>query len=662
MKILTIYFIIGLMLFPIPHLVAQKKSLELIPELATMKSDSNRVNLVLQKIWEVKYEKPSESLPYIVENIALAKKINFTKGIAESYKLYGVLLDETGQIVKSIEAYQTAQVYYRKINDELGVAKCMANIGILYRDQRRHVESIEIFKRTLKTFDKFQFDAGSYTAHLNLSIEYSMLDQPDKAMFHINQAENHMRKLGWDESNFYGNKGNIYLGTKDFDQAIHYFQKAIDLGPNENGVETWLDNLARCYTAMGNYSKAVPIIEQAIKKHRQIYSANSYSAHHHLARAYYKDNQLKKAYQTLQKALDIRDSIFSLASASQLSDLSKKYETEKKALQIQSLKKERTIQNQVIKSESRLKVIFATGMVLFLILGLFLYKLVQRKRKDNQIISEQKAVVEQQKDDLTIKNQEILDSITYAKRLQDAILPAESYWKTHLPESFILYKPKDIVAGDFYWMEHQVLEINGQQEEVLFFAAADCTGHGVPGALVSVICCNALNRSVLEFRLTDPGRILDKTRELVIDTFKRSTEDVKDGMDISLGCFHVSSRKLLWSGANNPLWIFPPNTDELEELKPQKEPIGLYDTLSVFKTHELILEPNTVIYLFTDGFADQFGGVNGKKFKYKNFKEQLTQLQSKPMSEQLLHLDNMIETWRGDLEQVDDICVIGIRL
>lgn len=634
----------------------------LIPELAKMKPDTNQVIFVLKRIWEIKYQKPNESISYILENIQLAKKLNFYKGVAESYKLYGVLLDETGQISKSIEAYRTAQSFYKKINDELGVAKCIGNIGMLYRDQRRHDESIELFKQIIPVFKKHEFHIGSYTSHLNICIELTLTDRLKEAKYHIKQAEKYMRLAQIEDPNYYGNLGNIYLQDKSYQQAINYFEKAIQLEPDGHGVSTWLDNIGRCYNSLGMRKQAILYIEKAIESYPQIYNANSYSAHRNLASSYYAERRLDEAYKTLSTALEIRDSIFSITNAEQLSELSKKYETEKKALQIKALKNERKIQDQVIKSETRQKVIFGTGMVLFLILGVFLFKLVHRKKKDNQIISEQKALVELQKDDLIVKNQEILDSITYAKRLQDAILPAESYWKTHLPESFILYKPKDIVAGDFYWMEHQFIELDGVKEEVLFFAAADCTGHGVPGALVSVICCNALNRSVLEFHFTEPGKILDKTRELVIDTFKRSTEDVKDGMDISLGCFIISSRKLLWAGANNPLWIITGNTSELIEWKPQKEPIGLYDRLTNFQTHEMILSPDTSLYLFTDGFADQFGGQNGKKFKYKNFKDELIRINPLPMEEQFEHLNDLIENWRGKLEQIDDICVIGIRL
>jgi serine phosphatase RsbU (regulator of sigma subunit) len=248
------------------------------------------------------------------------------------------------------------------------------------------------------------------------------------------------------------------------------------------------------------------------------------------------------------------------------------------------------------------------------------------------------------------KNKEITDSINYAKRIQDAIFPSFDFIKKNIPNSFIYYQPKDIVAGDFYWAE--------KIGDIFLIAAADCTGHGVPGALVSVVCCNALNRSVNEFKLTDPGLILDKTRELVIESFSKNGENINDGMDISL--VSIMGNKIKWAGANNPLWYFQDN--ELKELKANKQSIGKTDQSKPFTTHILDLNSNDSLYLFTDGLADQFGGIKGKKFKYKQIEELLISSNKLELSNQYQILNSALMNWKGNLEQVDDICVIGIRL
>ena len=261
----------------------------------------------------------------------------------------------------------------------------------------------------------------------------------------------------------------------------------------------------------------------------------------------------------------------------------------------------------------------------------------------NKLIEKQKEVVEE-------AHKEITDSIAYAKRIQSAILPSARIVKEYLKESFILYKPKDVVAGDFYWME--------PLKEGVLFAAADCTGHGVPGAMVSVVCNNALNRSVREYGLTDPGVILDKTREIVIHEFEKAEEEVKDGMDIAL-CL-LNGNKLKYAGANNPLWII--RTGEIIETKANKQPIGNFDNLLPYTTHTFNLEKGDAIYIFSDGYVDQFGGVKGKKFKAKPFRLLLLSIQDKPMEQQRLLIDEAFENWKGNLEQIDDVCVIGVKI
>lgn len=252
------------------------------------------------------------------------------------------------------------------------------------------------------------------------------------------------------------------------------------------------------------------------------------------------------------------------------------------------------------------------------------------------------------------KNQEIIDSITYAKRIQEAILLPAHLVKNHLPESFVLFKPKDIVAGDFYWVE----EIDNK----VIFAVADCTGHGVPGAMVSVVCHNALNSAVHQYDLIDPGKILDKTRELVIQQFSKSTEDVKDGMDISLCVLDKKTLKLEFSGANNPLWLLRKNETEIFEIKSTKQAVGKGNLAKQFETHSIQLFKEDLIYVFSDGFADQFGGVKGKKYKYKPFKDLLVLNRNKSPEVQSQLINTEFENWRHDLEQVDDICVIGVRI
>ncbi len=296
----------------------------------------------------------------------------------------------------------------------------------------------------------------------------------------------------------------------------------------------------------------------------------------------------------------------------------------------------------------------------------------------NVEIVKQKTVVEE-------KQREILDSIEYALRIQTAILPPNKTVKKYLENSFILYKPKDIVAGDFYWMETVQFtdetmkgftdkghpNIGTSAHQIILFAACDCTGHGVPGAMVSVVCNNALNRAVREFGLTQPAAILDKTSEIVIENFSKSEEDIKDGMDISLCSLTLNpspkergqdpSYTLQWAGANNPLWLL--QNGELIETKADKQPIGRDEDSKPFTNHSFNLKATDTIYLFTDGFADQFGGDTGeKKLTKKRFKDLILSIQNLSMQEQGAALDKFIIEYRKEVEQIDDILVMGVKI
>ncbi len=280
-----------------------------------------------------------------------------------------------------------------------------------------------------------------------------------------------------------------------------------------------------------------------------------------------------------------------------------------------------------------------------------LEQVVQERTKE---VVNQKLIADHQRELVEEKQKEIIDSINYAKRIQSAIMAKETDIRVFFPESFLLYQPKDIVAGDFYFFESTATHI--------FYAAADCTGHGVPGALVSVVCSNALSRCVKEFGLVLPGEILDKAKELVKETLEKSGEDVKDGMDISFLTKDLRDNSFYWAGANNPLWIIKKDAVRLTEIKPNKQPIGISENTGAFTTHALALQKGDHVYLFTDGYADQFGGEKGKKFKYKQLSEKLLEIREQLPEAQQRILEDCFHSWKGNLEQIDDVCIIGIRV
>jgi serine phosphatase RsbU (regulator of sigma subunit) len=393
--------------------------------------------------------------------------------------------------------------------------------------------------------------------------------------------------------------------------------------------------------------------------------------------------------------------------AAQIAELGVKYETQKQEQKLALLEKDKQLfdakldeKQKDIDEKKNTIVIFILCIVAFSIMLFYIIRNNILRRKINLELIKQKDIIENQKSEVEKKNTEILDSIEYAKRIQNTILPPQKIVSQYLEKSFILYLPKDIVAGDFYWMsappslpKGEEKNIPNSNEEILtlrstekfplggspkleeneiegpyiLFAACDCTGHGVPGAMVSVVCSNALNKAVNEFGLNEPAKILDKVAELVIEDLSKNNEDndeIKDGMDASLAMLTYNETRnaatLQWAGANNPLWII--RNGELLETKADKQPIGKTDNLQPFTNHEIQLQKGDSIYLFTDGYADQFGGEKGKRFMRHRFKDLLISIQNLPMNEQRETLYNAHIEWKGSVEQVDDICVIGVRV
>ncbi len=324
--------------------------------------------------------------------------------------------------------------------------------------------------------------------------------------------------------------------------------------------------------------------------------------------------------------------------------------------------------------------IFLCNVALFvLFFGFYKWRVRALKRRQEVLegmvkektieLEEEKNLALEQRDIIEEKNREITDSISYSKRLQDSILPPLEEISEALPDSFVCFLPKDIVSGDFYWFE----EVDGTK----FIACADCTGHGVPGAMVSLVCANALNRCVNEFKIYDPAKILDTARKLIIRTFQKSGTNVKDGMDISLCA--IKGNKLTYAGAFNPVLVIRDKdkpipkfekaraleeNDELQifEVKADKQPVGLMDEMSEFEQHEFEVYEGDTFYLFSDGIVDQFGGGSGKKLKAPNFRKILLSFQSMSMQEQKEKIESEFNKWKGNLEQIDDVCVIGVRV
>ena len=287
---------------------------------------------------------------------------------------------------------------------------------------------------------------------------------------------------------------------------------------------------------------------------------------------------------------------------------------------------------------------------IFFVVGTTCYIVYLKKSKI--ILANQLADFRAQKNDLTVQKNELIDSINNAERIQRAVLPAKETMDRVLEEYFIFYQPKDIVSGDFYWFEYYNCK--------LYIAVADSTGHGVPGAMMSLICNNALLRALYDDASETTGELLNNTRVHVIENLSKGKFNISDGMDISLCCVDFLEYTIEWSGANNPIWII--RDGEFMELKPNKCSIGKDINHVKFVTHSLNLSENDSIYMFSDGYKDQFGGAENKKFLSKRFKQMILDIHQEPMTNQSVIVEENLRKWMGNNQQVDDICVMGIKL
>jgi serine phosphatase RsbU (regulator of sigma subunit) len=510
----------------------------------------------------------------------------------------------------------------------------------------------------------------------NIAVCYDNQEILDSALFYYKKAYPYYVKEKNDASMglWFMNVGDLFRKQNKFKEALEYQFKAEKYLIKTNDLETLLvlyNGMGINFLSQNQSQKALKYLKMAeeigLKLNSSLELANVYYSYFEL---YKFDNDTKNQLKYLIKYVDLIENIYTVESAKSITEMQEKYENDKKLKEIEILSKDKKLQDlKISKHESSRN--FLVGIILLgLILVLILIFSIRNKNKTNSILIQQKEEIFEQKKIVEEKNKEITDSINYAKRIQSAILPQPKLVKEYFSDSFILYKPKDIVAGDFYWFE--VID------HLIFFAAADCTGHGVPGAMVSVVCHNALNRSVKEFALKNPAEILNKTREIVIAEFEKSDEDVKDGMDISLCVLNLNSNILEWSGAHNPLWILrsaykassdsevPEVSAEILETKADKQPIGKFAFATDFTKHSFELQKNDIIYIFTDGFQDQFGGPQsmrgGKKLKLAQMRELFIQNCNKSMEDQRKIIDDSFENWKGDLEQVDDVCIIGVRI
>lgn len=663
--------------------------------------------------FRAEYKKATE---YQEKTVKEAKLINDSLLLSRAYNLAGAVYFSLGNYDEALGQYNNRLNIVKLMKDTSAMLQALYNISLVYNSRSEYRSSIEILLKALDLASAIHDTMNLSGINEGLGMAYLQMADEKKAILYASEAYRYaiLKKDVYEQGGILIDLGNIYQQRNDHLKAINYYEQAIALTKKNKdrrrqavaisnkakslmslrefksalllvdeaiainteigfskGIVEACENKSECLIALGDYKEAETYALRSADIAQKIGTRNEeFAAYRLLSLVYDGLHDNRKAYDFYKKFVHLRDSADSKDEIRKISNIEFAFEKEK--LDKQRRFEEKVAQAEVEKQKSIRNIVLLSGIIM-LLLFVFILRNYAAKLRANEEIARQSGIIAEQ-------NESILESINYAKRIQQAILTPPSSITGLLPESFVLYRPKDIVSGDFYFIEP--VFPRSSSEKWMAVALADCTGHGVPGALMSLTGYTILQQSLVEPEVNGPGDALDFLNQELGHFLKQNEKEqqIRDGMDVAFCAFNFEKRVMQFAGANNPLWFvsrrrslegqdgrsYAPQANVngyfLYEIKADKQPIGYSENSRPFTTHNISLEKGDLIYLFTDGYADQFGGPKGKKFKYKQLQEILLQNTSQTMRQQRKALEEAIDAWRGDHEQVDDISLIGIRI
>ncbi len=635
----------------------------LIGRLNSSKPDTAKVNLLVNISSEFYFQKKKDStnfqngLKYATEALNLSEQLKFERGKAKSLLQIGNAYFKAENNVKAFEYFQTTLKLAEQLNITEVIAAAANKIGYIHCFiMNNPSKSKPYFEKALEIYKKSENKKAYARTLANLADVYLFLNDDERSL----KAEMEAYKISseiHDSSaiaQITGNIGEHYIKKKQFDKAFKYVtlsKKLQELRGSKMGVHYNEGRLGNIYFQMGDYKNAETYLlsayDYALKAN---YQELLLSTSKLLVDLNMKLGKPEKAGIYQIKYYTVKDSINNLEKLAKISEM----ETDR-ALEKLELEKEKQLEISNIKNEQKRKqqnIIIGSVMfflILVLIFSVIIFKRFKVSRKQNEIIGMKNAELENKNQLIEEKQKEILDSIHYAKRIQSALLAHKDFIDSNLKENFVLFKPKDIVSGDFYWA--------ASKNDNFYLAACDSTGHGVPGAFMSLLNIGFLGEAIKEKSILEPHKIFNYVRERLIESI--SKEGQKDGFDGILICIDKKNKKVTYAAANNAPVVI--RAGKLIELECDRMPVGKGELEQSFTLYDFDFKPSDRFYLYTDGFPDQFGGPKGKKFMYKRFNELLVSLSTKTLNEQSNSLTNEFNSWKGDLEQIDDVCVIGVK-
>jgi tetratricopeptide (TPR) repeat protein len=636
-----------------------------------------------------------KTLDYYHKSLIILNELGDKKEIATSLNNIGAVYVQQRDIPKSLEYYHKSLKISEEIGDKQGIGQSLNNIGVVYGDQKEPSIALEYYSKSLKLREEMGDKKGIAESLNNIGNIYDKLGNIPKAVENYSKSLKLREKLGNKQgiAESLSFLGNVFFNQGNIPKALEYYNKSLGLREEideKKGIAESLKSIGGIYLLQHNLVEAQHYAKKSLAIAQELgYPINIRNAANLLSQVYEKQasssqtSLLRKSELGLEALsmhklfVNMSDSINNEESKKASAQQQAKYEYEKqKAIDDAENEKLVAIEKEAKAKQKVITYATAGGLGLVAIFLIFVFNRLQVTKKQKLIIEQKERETHQQKELIEEKHREITDSINYAERIQRSFLATTEMLDHHLKDYFVFFRPKDIVSGDFYWA--------GELNDGNFaFSVADSTGHGVPGAIMSILNISSLEKSIE--KETAPDQILNKTRKIIIERLKKdgSSEGGKDGMDCSLLVINKDRTQLSFAAANNPVFIVRPvrhsaldaesanefagqarnDGYELIEYKPNKMPVGKHDNDGEsFTLNTTILQKGDVIYTLTDGFPDQFGGEKGKKYMIKNLKELLLQIAHLPVHVQEQKLADEFDKWKGENEQVDDVCIIGVRV
>jgi tetratricopeptide (TPR) repeat protein len=625
------------------------------------------------------------ALTYYHKSLTIEEELGNKKGIASSLNNIGMIYKQQGDIPNALTYLHKALKIQEEIGDKKGIAGSLNNIGMIYKHQGDIPNALTYYHKSLTIQEEIGDKKGIATSLNNIGAIYDHQGDIPNALTYYHKALTIREEIG-DKKGIaisLNNIGGIYSSQGDIPNALKYYHKSLKIYQElgyKNGIAYSLNNIGTIQLEQGELTQAKSHAIRSMELAKELgFPEAIKSSARLLSDVTRKEGNFREALEMYELHILMRDSINNEATQKATIKQQSKYEYEKaKAVSDKEHEKQMALQEKEKEKQQIFTYAASGGLALVLAFLFFVANRLKVTRKQKEAIDEQKQVIEKTHDELAEHHKEITDSINYAERIQRSFLATKELLDQNLGEHFVFFKPKDVVSGDFYWAG----KLNNGNFAVV---NADSTGHGVPGAIMSILNISSIEKAI-DQGLTEPAAIFNATRSTIIERLKKdgSEHGGKDGMDASIVLFNADKTKMTYTAAQNPIWVirekskvqsgkvfadriktFEPETLNLIlfEIKAEKMPIGKHDNDHVpFEGGAFDLLKGDIVYTLTDGFQDQFGGPKGKKFMIKKMREYLLSISHLPMQEQYQKIDTVFTDWKGDLEQIDDVCIIGVRI